>query len=1022
MKHKGVVILLTVLITALSIYFLSFTLVTGDIREQANVYATDSTGNIDLNKRQGYLDSIWKKPVYNLLGLGIEYTYQEVKETELSLGLDLQGGMHVTLEVSPIDIIKALSGDNQDPLFLQAIERAKEKQRTSQSEFVDLFYESFQEASPNSTLGPLFANANNRGRISSDTPDGDILDIINTEVELAIGRSFNILRNRIDRFGASQPTIQRIEGTGRIQIELPGVENKERVRKMLQSVAKLEFWEVADDQDVFDALGQASQILADEKKGTTTDDVLDDLLDSTQVADVADAIADTLTDGSDTTLLANNAGDSAGFDLSDTSANADSARADVNFDDLDVISRNFRYFSQIPRESGGGYLLMRFAVKDTIELNRAMARPEIKDLFPSDVVFLWDAKGEVLEGVDDELIGLTPVRLRRGGKAPLEGDVVTNAYQDYDERGAPAVTMVMNFEGAKTWRNLTAENINRRIAVVLDDYVYSAPNVSVEIPNGRSIITGSFDIQQAQDLASILKAGALPAPTRIVEEAVVGPTLGAKARQQGIISMLAGLGIVIIFMIAYYSGGGAIANLALAFNVFFILGILANINAALTLPGIAGIVLTIGMSIDANVLIFERIREELRNGSNLKNAINAGYKKAFTSIFDANMTTALTAVILYWLGQGPVQGFAITLLIGIACSFFSAVYITRVFIERLSRKGDDSKISFKTPLSKGVLANLDFNFLGKRKRAYIFSVSFIAIGMILLVVQGGFNFGVDFKGGRSYVVEFPEAVSSTDLKVALADDFDNKGTEVKTFGSSNTVKVTTSYLVDDESAEADSLVQLALVSGLQEATSFTYTANENTRGPDNFIIGSSSKVGATIADDIQKSSIYSILLALVVIFAYIFIRFRKWQFGIGAIIALFHDTFFVGAAFSIVGFLGIKSFEVDQVVIAAVLTMIGYSINDTVVVFDRVRENLRLNTKKDKNEVFNISINNTLNRTVITSVTTLIVILVLLIFGGEVLRGFSFSLLVGVLIGTYSSVFIATPMVIDLPDGSKKES
>ena len=533
------------------------------------------------------------------------------------------------------------------------------------------------------------------------------------------------------------------------------------------------------------------------------------------------------------------------------------------------------------------------------------------------------------------------------------------------------------------------------------------------LPSGQSIITGNFTLEEAQDLANVLKAGALPARTRIVEEAVIGPTLGKEAQGQGVISIVAGLLIVVVFMVSYYSKGGLVANVALLFNIFFILGILAQLNAALTLPGIAGIVLTIGMSIDANVLIFERIREELRNGTSLLSAISAGYSKAYSSIIDANVTTFITGIILFMLGQGPVKGFATTLMIGIACSFFSAVFITRVIVTWMTKKGDKSKISFDTPFSKNLLANLNLDFLSKRRIAYIVSSSIIVFGIVLVIAEGGLNFGVDFTGGRSYIVQFNNSVVASDLKVALADDFEDAGTEVKWYGSDNVVKITTSYLVNDESTEADEAVEKALIAGVSEATGQTYVEDATKVDADHFSIAGSSKVGATIADDIKTASAEAMIFSIIAIFIYILIRFKKWQFSLGAILALVHDTLFVIAAFAIARLFG-KAFEIDQVFIAAILTIIGYSINDTVVVFDRIRENLAIRPHEKAIDTFNLSINNTMNRTLITSFTTLIVVLILLVFGGEVLRGFSFALFIGIIVGTYSSIFIATPSVLDL--------
>lgn len=996
MKNKGGVILLTIVISLLCVYYLSFTFVSQGVQEKAIAAATDVNNKTDYTKKQQYLDSVWKEPVYSLFG--IDFTYQEIKETELNLGLDLQGGMHVTLEVSPIEIIKGLSGNSRDQDFVGALKTAKANVKGTQLDFVDEFYYAFKESAPEKQLSSIFATATNRGKIGLDTSDEDVLDVINTEVEGAIERSFNILRTRIDRFGTSQPNIQRLQGTGRIQIELPGVDNPARVRKLLQGVAKLEFWEVYElnDPAVGTTLQSVNELLVKEMQAN-----LPELGEDGEGTDTAapENIDDLLTEDSDST-----SSDDLVSQLESDSTSLDSA----------FNSQVSPLFNLLDQRYGG----LIYNLRDTSQINRIFAREDVQSKIPSTMRFLWAVKPLKLDdaSLSDELLELYAIRTSRGGKAPLTGAVITDARQELDQRSAPAISMNMSATGAKKWRRLTADNIGQRIAIVLDSYVYSAPNVQGEIPNGSSQITGNFSLEEAQDLANILKAGALPAPTTIVEDVVIGPTLGKVARDQGILSIFAGLGIVIIFMIAYYSKGGLIANLALFFNVFFILGILAQLSASLTLPGMAGIVLTIGMSIDANVLIFERIKEELRNGSGVKQAITAGYKKAYSSIVDANVTTFLTGVILYTLGQGPVKGFAITLMIGIICSFFSAVFITRVVVEWMSKKGDQSKISFATGFSKNLLVGVNFNFIQKRKIAYIFSGTFITIGIIAMLVKG-MTLGVDFTGGRTYVVSFNEPVASSQLKTALFTSFDNQGTEVKTYGANNILKVTTSFMIDDESDQADEIVKAALINGVSKFTSLDYIADDTKLDDTHFTIASSSKVGATIADDIKNASAQSVIFALIVIFLYILIRFRKWQFGLGAIIALFHDTLFVLSAFSIANLIGI-SFEVDQVFIGAMLTIIGYSINDTVVVFDRVRENLGIKQGSDRVKVFNEALNNTISRTVITSATTLIVVLVLFLFGGAVLKGFSFALIVGILIGTYSSLFIATPIVIDLSKDS----
>ncbi len=988
MKNKGFVVSLTILISLLCMYYLSFTFIAQGINNEATEDTSDAGGSINVIEKQRYLDSIWNEPVYDLLG--INYTYKEIKETELNLGLDLQGGMHVTLEVSPIDILKGLSGNSQDADFLVALNQAKKNIQGTQLNYVDEFYSVFKKLAPPKGLAQIFATATNRGRINLSSTDAEILDIIDTEVESAIDRSFNILRTRIDRFGTSQPNIQRLQGTGRIQIELPGVDNPERVRKLLQGVAKLEFWKVYQPQEAVPILTSINDLISQELQA--------DSLELTEEDEVTQDLS---------SLLSGESGDEA----DSLSQSAEDTLAGSNLDSL--LTQNSALFTAL--KQAPGYAGFIYDVKDTAKINRIMERKDVQALIPSTMKFLWDVKakdkGENLTGPD--LLEFYPIQTNRSGKASLTGETIANASAGLNERAEPEVTMQMNASGSRIWAKMTRDNINNRIAIVLDNYVFSAPNVLGEIPNGSSSISGGFEnVDEAKDLANILKAGSLPAPTSIVEDVVVGPTLGKVAQKQGLNSILFGLIIVILFMVSYYAKGGLIANVALFFNVFFIMGILAQFGSSLTLPGIAGIVLTFGMAIDANVLIFERIKEELRNGAGLKAAISSGYKKAYWSIFDANLTTLIVGMILFWLGQGPIKGFAITLMIGIVCSFFSAVFITRVIIEAFSKKGDNAKLSFANAFSRNALTGMSIDFLGKRKLAYMFSGVFISIGIVAMVING-LNPGVDFKGGRFYVITFDEARDPTEIRTSLGNYFDGSGIEVKTFGSPDILKITTSYLIDDESDEADAIVKDELVKGLQESTNLTYMEDDTNLGEGNFTISSSSKVSPTIADDIKNSSYKSGILALICIFLYIVFRFRKWQFGLGAIVALLHDTLFVLSAFAIVNMLGV-SFEADQVFVAAILTIIGYSINDTVVVFDRIRENLGIKSGSEMIKVFNESLNNTISRTLITSATTLIVVIVLFIFGGAVLQGFSFALLIGILIGTYSSIFIATPIVVDL--------
>jgi SecD/SecF fusion protein len=992
MRNKGVVVVLTIVITLLCLYYLSFTFVSTNIQQDAIKHATDKSGSLNLTKKQNYLDSLWNKPVYNLFGA--EYTYKEVKASELSRGLDLQGGMHVVLEISPIDIIRGLSGNSQDPAFVAALQKARAMQKASTENFSALFFKAFKDANPDKTMASLFTSAANKDRVKLSDSDADVMKFLNGEIENAIDRSFTILKTRIDQFGTSQPNIQRLQGTGRIQIEIPGADNPQRVRKLLQGAARLEFWEIVEpyDQQLGQSLGAINQLLLKEQNDKKADAI------SSAPQDLTKALSkDTKTDTVKSALekaLSTAAKDSTGSSL-------DSLRSATSSPLFALSSQSSPFFYQ---------------VKDTAVINKIFKRDDVRALLPRTVGLFWDVKSdpEVTPGVDD--IQLNFVNVGRSGKPLLTGEVINDARLDFDQFARPAVSMTMNAAGTKTWAKVTAAAAAKqpqgRIAIVLDNYVYTAPSVNVEIPNGNSQISGRFTNEEAKDLANVLKAGSLPAPTRIVEEAIVGPSLGKVAQNQGLISMACGLAIVVIFMLAYYAKGGWVANLALLFNIFFILGILAQFNAALTLPGMAGIVLTMGMAVDANVLIYERIKEELQQGRKMVEAIRKGYERAFSSIFDSNITTFLTALFLFVLGQGPLKGFAIVLMIGIATSFFSAVYISRVIIEWMTRKGDESKISFETALGGMARERKHFNFIGNRKIAYIFSSAVIIIGLALIAVRG-LNFGVDFKGGRAYVVSFNKPLAATDLKVALGKNFENAGTEVKTFGSDKVLKVTTSYLVDDESDKADDNVKAALIAGVTTFSGLQYSENDAQIDDTHFTISSSSKVGATIADDIKGSALEAGLFSIVAIFLYILVRFRKWQYSTGAIVALIHDSLFVFSSFAILGLFGI-SFEIDQVFVAALLTVIGYSINDTVIIFDRIREFIAFGSSHDRNRIFNDAINSTLSRTLITSGTTLIVVIVLLFFGGEVLRGFSFALLIGIGIGTYSSIFIAAPIVIDL--------
>ena len=976
MQNRNFISFFAILFSLVCLYQLSFTWIANSVEEDAKLYA-----NGDEVKEKFYLDSISTEPVYNI---GVkEYTYSECTSREINLGLDLKGGMNVTLEVSVIDVIRALSNQSQDLTFNEAISLSLEKQKNSQEDFVTLFGESFQEIDAEAKLAAVFYTPQLKNRVKTSSTNLEVLDVIREEVEEAINRSFNILRTRIDRFGVTQPNIQRLEGSGRILVELPGVKDPERVRKLLQGTAQLEFWETYEYRDLISFINQANDIIKkfedDKKNITEVEDPVDKNLESNNE------------NNDDNSLLSQLSSDSL---LQDT--------AQQSFEKF--ASENPLYAVLIPsldqnNQPVSGPVCGFAAIKDTSKVNEFLNNEEVKNIFPKDLKFAWTVKPYDSDGKFVQLISLRGDS--RSMKAAMEGDVVTDARQDFGQfNGSPEVSMTMNSEGARSWKRLTGENIGKSVAIVLDNYVYSFPTVQSEIGGGRSQITGNFTINEASDLANILKSGKLPAPARIIEEAIVGPSLGKEAIDSGLKSFMIALIIVLLWMIFYYNFAGVVSNIALLANLFFVFGVLSSVGAVLTLPGIAGIVLTIGMSVDANVLIYERVREELLNGKGLRLAITDGYKAAYSSIIDANVTTLLTGIILYVFGTGPIKGFATTLVIGIITSLFSAIFITRlIFYWRLNKK---SKVTFDNKITRGAFKNTSINFIGNRKRYYIISALIILIG-IGSFINKGLNYGVDFKGGRTFVVRFDENINNELLRSSLGKEFVENGVEmfpeVKTFGEENQVKITTKYLIDSRDLNADELVSSKLNDGLVNYGDFE--------------IMSSQKVGPTIADDIKNAALWSIIFSLLVIFLYILLRFRKWQFSLGAVIAVFHDVLIVLSIFSI--FYGILPFslEIDQAFIAAILTIIGYSLNDTVVVFDRIREHMAIYRKKEFNELVNNALNSTLSRTINTSLTTFFVLLIIFVFGGEVIRGFMFALMVGVLIGTYSSLFVASPIMLD---------
>jgi len=976
MKSKGAVKFFAIALILVSIFQLSFTwktyMIEKDAKEQAN-------GDVQLERN--YLDSISRLTVYNFLGLK-KYTYLQCKERELNLGLDLQGGMNVTLEVSLAELVRGLANNNPDPKFNEAIVKASEKMQNSQKDFVTLFAETYAEVAPEAKLSAIFVNPSNRDRIKLTSTNEEVVSYLREEANQAIDRSFQILRARIDKFGVTQPNIQKLEGSGRILVELPGVDNPARVRKLLQGSAKLEFYETFDNPEAFKSISSANEVL---KKAAALQ------------LPASDSSSNN-TDSASSALAGLGSG-------AKTEAKADTTKsAEKSYEEFAKENPLFALLQPyaddkgmlVPKGSACGTAL----VKDTAKINAMLNRPEVKMALPGNIKFAWEYKGI---GENQQGVILHALKTSRDGSASLTGDKVTDAKRDISQTGSVEISMSMNAEGAKIWKNLTRNNIGHSIAIVLDDVVYSSPNVQGEIPNGRSSITGSYSNEEAGDLANILKSGKLPAPTRIVEEAMVGPTLGAEAISSGLLSMIFGTLVILVFMVVYYNNSGYAANIAVLLNIFFIIGVLASLGAALTLPGIAGIVLTIGMAVDANVLINERVKDELANARNLKNAITDGYQMAASSIIDSNLTTLLAGFVLYAFGTGPVQGFAITLIIGIITSMFTAVLLTRVITEWQLDRG--YIVKYSRSFSEKAFQNLNFDFVKNRFKFYSLSGVIIIIGIISMFTKG-FTLGVDFKGGWTYIVQMDEKLSIDEIRGGLQPVFGN-APEVKTVGTDNKYKITTTFLIDDQTSEAAEKVEGKLKEGF-------LAMNKK------FTILSSNRVGPTIANDIKMAAIWSSIIALIGIGLYVFIRFKKWQYALGATIALGHDVLMMLSFYSI--FDGILPFamEIDQNFIAAVLTIIGFSINDTVVVFDRVREYLGTHQHEvNKKGIINNALNKTMNRTIITSLTVLMVTLILFIFGGEVIKGFTFALLVGIVWGIYSSIGIATPIVIDFDKKNK---
>ena len=991
MQSKGAIKFVAILLLLASLWQLSFTAVTQYQEKKAEKYADNKVlaamqtaayakvaeadkafylDSLKKDENRRYIDSISSEKVY------FGYTFKDVKAKAINLGLDLKGGMNVMLQVQLKDLVKALADENATPEFETALNLAQERSVNSRQDFITLFAEAWKETANGTPLAQIFGTYEMRDKIGPESTDEQVIEIIRAEAESAVSNSFNVLRNRIDRFGVTQPNIQKLGNSGRILVELPGVKEPERVRKLLQGTASLEFWATYDNAEIEGFLAEANAKLAQ-------------LLADDEVVAAAETVE------SDDILAA------------ELQQNQQEVQAEAAYRKQNPL------FSILQPSGAKGNACIGYAnYADTARINKFLNMPQIKSLFPREFKPMWTVKAsQWIPG--DNIFELVAIKATsRDGKAPLDGGVVTDARVQYGNTGGnPEVSMSMNAEGASVWARMTKDNIGKQIAIVLDGMVYSYPTVNGAIEGGSSQITGNFTLEEAEDLANVLKSGKLPAPATIIQEQVVGPSLGAESINAGLISFVIAFVLVLLYMVFFYQGAGLVADLALLANVVLLFGTLVSFGAVLTLPGIAGLVLTLGMAVDANVIIYERIKEELRAGKGLSKAIADGYSNAYSAIVDGQITTLLTGIVLFVFGSGPVQGFATTLIIGIITSVLTSIFITRLVFEGRVSKGKN--VTFDNNLTRNFLQNTHVDFIGKKKIAYVVSGLLIVASLVSIFTKG-FTYGVDFTGGRTYVVRFDQPVTAEDVRAAAIAEFDG-AVEVKQFGGESQMKITTQYLVADESSEADATVETMLYNALKgffaeelEFAEFTSTL-DNPNG-----IISSDKVGPTIANDITRDAIIAVILSLIVIFGYIAIRFKGWTWGLGGVVGLAHTALIVIGFFSI--FSGILPFslDVDQTFIAAILTIIGYAINDTVVIFDRIREYKELHPKADFKKNVNAALNSTLSRTMNTSLTTLITMIAIAIFGGEVIRGLAVALIVGIVVGTYASIFIATPIMYDV--------
>ncbi len=990
MQSKGAIRFVAILLLLASLWQLSFTLVTQIQENKAEKYAENKAiaamesaefskvaeadkafylDSIRKDENRWYIDSISSEKIY------FGYTFKDVKSKAINLGLDLKGGMNVMLQVQLKDLVKALGGNNEAPEFAQALNLAQERSVNSRQDYITLFAEAWQETSNGMPLAQIFGTFELRDKIGPESTDEQVIEVIRAEAESAVSNSFNVLRNRIDRFGVTQPNIQKLGNSGRILVELPGVKEPERVRKLLQGTASLEFWATYDNAEIEAYLAEANATLA-------------------QLLGDEVAVEETKAEGED--LLAE--------ELQQAEADAEAMAAYKKQNPLFAVLQ--------PSGARGNACIGYAHYADTAKINKYFAMPQIKGLFPPEFKPMWAVKASpyIPGGNTFELVAIKATS--RDGKAPLDGGVVTDARVQYGNTGGnPEVSMSMNGEGASVWARMTGDNIGKQIAIVLDGMVYSYPMVNSKIEGGSSQITGNFTLEEAEDLANVLKSGKLPAPATIIQEQVVGPSLGAESINAGLISFVIAFVLVLLYMVLFYQGAGLVADVALLCNVVLLFGTLVSFGAVLTLPGIAGLVLTLGMAVDANVIIYERVKEELRAGKGLSKAISDGYSNAYSAIIDGQITTLLTGFVLFVFGSGPVQGFATTLIIGIITSVLTSIFITRIIFDDRVSKGKN--VTFDNKFTRNFLQNTHVDFLGKKKIAYIVSGTLIVISLVSIFTKG-FTYGVDFTGGRTYVVRFDQPVSAEEVRAAAIAEFDG-AVEVKQFGGESQMKITTQYLVENESTDADAEVENKLYNALNGffTNEISFAEFTSTLDNPNGII-SSDKVGPTIANDITRDAIIAVIIALIVIFAYIAVRFRGWTWGLGGVTGLAHTALIVIGFFSL--FSGILPFslDIDQTFIAAILTIIGYAINDTVVIFDRIREYKELHPKADFKLNVNEALNSTLSRTMNTSLTTLITMIAIAIFGGEVIRGLAVALILGIVVGTYASIFIATPIMFDV--------